>query len=92
MVLLFARSDASEERMNEIAKEIGGEIVGKISGIHQYQIEVSSMSRESLENVCEKATGFDEIKFAIVVHSACAKKIPIWEYLKQKILLELDLI
>ena len=32
MVLLFARSDASEERMNEIAKEIGGEIVGKISG------------------------------------------------------------
>lgn len=66
MVLLFARSDASEERMNEIAKEIGGEIVGKISGIHQYQIEVSSMSRESLENVCEKATGFDEIKFAIV--------------------------
>ena len=66
MVLLFARSDASEERMNEIAKEIGGEIVGKISGIHQYQIEVSSMSRESLENVCEKAMGFDEIKFAIV--------------------------
>ena len=66
MELLFARSDASEERMNEIAKEIGGEIVGKISGIHQYQIEVSSMSRESLENVCEKAMGFDEIKFAIV--------------------------
>lgn len=66
MVLLFARSDSSEERMNEIAKEIGGEIVGKISGIHQYQIEVSSMSRESLENICEKAMEFDEIKFAIV--------------------------
>ena len=66
MVLLFVDSDASENRIDEIAASLGGEVIGKIKEIHQYQIQTDPMSREELEAICEEAMKFEEVKYAIV--------------------------
>ena len=66
MILLFAYSDVSVSQVSEIAENLGGQIVGEISGIHQYQIQVSPMSKEELQNLCSEAMKFEEIKYAII--------------------------
>lgn len=66
MVLVFAYSDVADEKLLGIAEELDGQIVGKIESLHQYQIEVTPMSREELESVCEKAMTYEEVKYAIV--------------------------
>lgn len=66
MVLLFAYSNVSEEHISKIAEELGGKIVGKILGLHQYQVQVAPMSKEELEAICKKAMEYEEVKYAIV--------------------------
>lgn len=66
IILLFAYSDVSASRVSEIAENLGGEIVGDISGIYQYQIQVSPMSKEELELLCSEAMEYEEIKFAMI--------------------------
>lgn len=66
IILLFAYSDVSASRVSEIAENLGGEIVGEISGIYQYQIQVSPMSKEELELLCSEAMEYEEIKFAMI--------------------------
>lgn len=66
MVLLFAYSNTSDRRMSEIAEELGGQVIGKISGVHQYQVQIDAMSKKELEAVCKKAMAYDEVKYAMV--------------------------
>jgi len=66
IVLIFVYKNVSDEKVAEIAKSIGGKIVGQISGINQYQIQIDSRERKQLESVCESLMKNDEVKYAMV--------------------------
>ena len=68
MILAFFRTDCSEQRAREIADEIGGEIVGSIPEIHQFQIQVPQRSKEELEALCKQLQQYPEVKAAMIDH------------------------
>ena len=67
IILLFAYSDVTEDRMAQIAEELDGKIVGTIPGLHQYQIRIEAADdREELEAICDQAMEYQEVKYATI--------------------------
>ncbi len=66
VILLFSYSDISDEQISQIATDFGGKVVGKISGLHQYQIQVSPKEKRELELLCNTVMQYDEVKFAML--------------------------
>lgn len=66
MVLVFIYEGVSDERIAELVEGIDGQIVGEISGINQYQIQVKAQEKEKLESICASLMETDEVKLAII--------------------------
>lgn len=66
MILVFFSSEATETQITETVTSVEGKIVGKIEGINQYQIQVTSTTRENLEKSCEQLLKYNWVKNAIV--------------------------
>lgn len=79
MVLVFFDHDATIEEISEIVENMDGQVVGKISGINQYQIEVETTDKAELETLCEDLWEYDIVKNAMldyVVATEC-NELPI---------------
>lgn len=66
MLLVFFSNKATETQIAEIVSGIEGEVVGKIDGINQYQIQIEATTKENLEKICEALLKFDVVKNAII--------------------------
>lgn len=66
MILVFFRKNTPEDEIVRIADLVGGKIVGKISGINQYQIEIDPTTKNQLTLICKKLEENPNVKFAII--------------------------
>lgn len=66
IILVFFSNKATETQITEVVSSMSGEVVGKIDGINQYQIQVEATTKENLEKICEELLKFDAVKNATI--------------------------
>lgn len=66
MLLVFFSNKATESQIADVVSSIEGEVVGKIDGINQYQIQVEATTKEDLEKICKELLKFDVVKNAMI--------------------------
>lgn len=64
MVIVYAHDGVDRDSVEELVQGIDGEIIGTISALNEYQVEVPAADKETLEALCEKLEESDIVKMA----------------------------